>query len=231
MNKHKTILHESILDILHDTEMFGLSGACPVAYEPPANLGSKILLITGDNAGGKSLLCRYLGLVVHETTKMEFMRIGMQMRTESGMAKVFVFGDEGRSSTGQLTAHSILGAIHNSRQREHKHMVCLDEPDVGLSEGYQEAAGATIWQYANSLPDLCEGLVVVTHSRLIARSLLKMESHKMRVGDDLRPTWNWLEQGPIGRSMEDFENLRKVAHERFLAVTAIQNKRRAKYRE
>jgi hypothetical protein len=140
VSKSQSKLTQLLLDVLDDTEVFGAIGACPTAYEPARKASSRILLISGDNAGGKSFFCKYLSQFVREETKMEVMRIGMEMRTTGGMVRSFVFGDEGRCSTGELTAHSILGVIHNSRQRGHSHMVCLDEPDVGLSEGYQAAA-------------------------------------------------------------------------------------------
>ncbi len=219
------ILQEAIDAVVEDTEMFGVDGACPVSYEP-SKTGSKILLISGDNAGGKSLVCRFLSITARQLDKIEFIRIGMELRTASDMARVFVFGDEGRCSTGELTAHSILGAIHNSRQRTHAHIVCLDEPDIGLSEGYQEAVGKTLHDYGVTLPDLAEGLVVVTHSRPIAKALVKLDPHKFRVGDDLRLTQDWLTEGPLKRSLDDLANLKKLSHARFLAVTHIQNARK-----
>jgi len=221
-----SLLQEAIDAIVEDTEMFGIDGACPVAYEPPNN-DSRILLISGDNAGGKSLVCRFLSLTFSRS-KIEFMRIGMEMRTNGGMVRTFIFGDEGRCSTGELTAHSVLGAIHNSKQRTHAHVVCLDEPDTGLSEGYQQAVGETLVDYASTLPEHAAGLVVVTHSRFIANALMKLDPHRFRVGDDLRLTREWIRKGPLKRSMEDLANLKKISHKRFLAVTKVQNARKAK---
>ncbi len=225
------LFEEAMTAVREDAAMFGVTGACPVSFEPGQH-GSKVLLISGDNAGGKSLVCKYVESSMHRDAdehklRIEFMRIGMQLRSSGGMQRAFIFGDEGSESTGQITVHSILGAIRTSKGRTSAHMVCLDEPDIGLSEGYQAAVGETLHAYAADLPKHSVGLIVVTHSRPIASRLMTLAPHAMRVGDDLRPTASWIQDGPLPRSVEDLESLGQRATERFRAITRIQKERKA----
>jgi predicted ATPase len=222
---------DAVNAVLGDGEMFGAAGACPVRYEE-GGAGSRVLLVTGENAGGKSLVCRFIGQVMLRDAKaageaLEFMRIGMEMRSKGGMACVFVFGDESWQSTGELTAHSVLGAIRNSRERGRAHAVCLDEPDTGLSESYQAAVGEALAAYAADLPELASGLIVVSHSRPLVSRLFALAPHCMRVGDDLRPTAEWLGNGSLPCSIEDLESLKQRSDARFRAVSDIQARRKA----
>ena len=45
------------------------------------------------------------------------------------------------SSTENISVRTALAGIRNSRDRTHPHILMLDEPDIGLSEGYQKALG------------------------------------------------------------------------------------------
>lgn len=224
-------LFEAVRVMAEDDEMFGRSGACPMLLEP-GNPGTRILLVTGENAGGKSLVCRFIAqhvarMAADAETKVEFMRIGMELRSAPGIHRAFIFGDEGIDSTGRNTVKSVLGALRTSAARETPHVVCLDEPDIGLSEGYQAAVGETLARYGADLPDTAVGLVVVTHSRPIASRLLELRPHCIRVGDDLRPTAEWLENGPLPRTADDLQGLCSMAANRYRAVNTIQTTRRA----
>lgn len=212
-----------------DAELFGPAGACPTLVEPGGN--DRLLLVTGGNAGGKSLVCRYLGSKARELSEGrsgEYMLIGMGKRTEAGMHRAFIFGaNEASESTGKVSSRAVRGAFRTCQGREHAHYLCLDEPDIGLSEEMQHGMGAAIADFAAALPPLTQGLVVVTHSRAIARALLAHEPWCIRAGDDLRPTRDWANSAVVPASAGDFWSLEDRARARWHAVQGVLDARKA----
>lgn len=224
------ILIDALNEAAEDDELFGTGGACPSLFEP-GHPESRVLLISGENAGGKSLFCRFLQTVIqHDHEKFEFMRVGMEMRSQGGIRRALMFGNESDESTGQISIRCVRGGISTCQGRENPHILCLDEPDIGLSEGYQAGLGELIANFACDLPKLTEGLVIVTHSRPIARALLSTLDHSphcIRVGDDLRTTAEWIDKGPLPRTVDDVESLNGRSVERFRAVNKVIQQRRA----
>lgn len=212
------------LDRIAEDEEF--VSICPLLVEPGH---PRLLLITGENAGGKTFVSGYLGQVLrldHEgPEKIEVMDIGMRRRTESGFGRSLIFGDESWESTGQISVKAITGAIRTSKGRENAHLIVLDEPDIGLSESYQHAVGELLAEFADEMPERMTGLVIVTHSRPLARALMRLAPTCVRVGDDLRPTGEWLEHGPLPRNAEDVKGLQETALTRFRGLSALIRKR------
>jgi hypothetical protein len=214
-----TDLAHLVESVLADEALFGADGPCPVRAEEGAH--PRLLLVTGGNAGGKSLVCRFLNQKASEA-KVEFMRVGMGRRTRPGIERSFIFGhDEDRESTGRVSANAVRGGINTCRGREHPHYLCLDEPDVGLSDEMQGGLGALLAGFAADMPDKTLGLVVVTHSRHVAKALLALSPRCLRVGDDLRPTAEWASAEPRPASAEAFLALGSVATGRLRAVQAV----------
>lgn len=223
----KATLREMVDQLVEDGEYFGPDGACPTRFEEGAN--PRVLLITGGNASGKSFACRYLNSIA-DGEKVEFMRVGMGMRTGSGipgMQKAMMFGDEGVNSTGIVSGNVIRTGISTCEGRGHAHVLCLDEPDIGMAEETQDAAGQVLARFAQAMPEKTLGLVVVTHSRQIAGRLLALDPIRLRCGDaDLRTTEEWVSQGPLAMSIEDYEAQRERAHERRRAIQSVINSRK-----
>jgi len=224
------LLLDLIDQVRQDEELFGADGPCPVRVEPGAN--PRLLLVTGANAGGKSLVCRVLNARAHEIPKetggrFEFMRVGMGKRTAPGMERAFIFGgNEDRESTGRISANAVKGGLNTCRGRKHPHVLCLDEPDIGLSEEMQGGLGAALAAFAADLPAHTEGLIVVTHSRHVVRPLLPLAPWCLRAGDDLRPTAEWVAAAPVPATAEDFLGLGAAATARLRAVQAVLDARR-----
>ena len=53
----------------------------------------RLLLVAGENASGKSLLCRMVCLLAHNEGAVA-VSISIRERTASGIARAFMFGDE-----------------------------------------------------------------------------------------------------------------------------------------
>lgn len=208
-----------------DAELFGADGACPMLHEPG---DPRLILITGTNGGGKSFLTKALSSYLHLEApgKIEWMPVSMSMRTSPGMHRAFMFGDEGRESTGRISLTSVLGGLRTCRGRNNPHVLILDEPDVGLSESYQHGLGDLLTDFAAGLPDLTRALIVVTHSRTIAGALSRAGATKLRIGDDLRPTDDWIRDGEKPRTAKDVEELPEKTRARMKAIQAVINARK-----
>ncbi|MBY3433852.1 hypothetical protein HFN89_06785 [Rhizobium laguerreae] len=185
-----------------------------------------LLVVTGENASGKSLafmLISQLGRTFAKQDKidLEVMDIGMGRRTTSGIAKAFMFGDENIDSTGNISIKIVQTAVSTSQARKGFHYLMLDEPDIGVGEGYHNAIGHFLSDFAKDLPETCLGLVVATHSRRITERLLDAGASSLRLGSDLRQVREWVRDGDIEKSLDELINLKDISLQRFRAVTAM----------
>jgi hypothetical protein len=236
MAKQKSTLAERLMNEISEADdFFGPEGPCPALVEPGAP-GSKVILVSGENAGGKSFIVKWMKALVHNQEKaggpkIEFMDCGMHLRTMPGIHRAFMYGEENVESTGNISIKAVLGGLATCRKREHAHVLSLDEPDIGLSEGYQTALGELIEEFAVDMPEKTEALVVVTHSRQIAWQLLhgtpgaNLSPHCIRVGDDLRPTREWVANGPLKRSVDDLKSLAERTVHRYRAMQKVIDER------
>lgn len=215
-------LRDILGELLGDGEFFGAQGACPVRFEEGAQ--DRVLLITGGNASGKSFACRYLNHRAGEA-KVEFMRIGMSLRTQSGIERSFIFGDEKTSSTGQVSGKVLRAGEANCRGRGSDHFICFDEPDIGMSDEMQDATGQFLARFGSTLPERTLGMVVVTHSRAIARRLMALDPLRLRCGDDQRSTADWIESGPLPVTEDALEEMRATSNARRSAIQRVLNAR------
>jgi len=218
-----------LIELLREADdLFGPEGPCPALVEPGSN--GRILVLTGGNASGKSLACRFLEANAKDDAgkAVEFMRVGMAKRTEGGVIRAMMFGDEERDSTGGVSAGVVATGMDTCRGRKAAHFLCLDEPDIGLSERMQGGLGAALASFAASMPDLTLGLVVVTHSRHVAGALLALDPWCIRVGDDVRPTREWAATPEAPATEAEFLGLRGAAHARYRGVQRALNARKAK---
>lgn len=184
-----------------------------------------VLVVTGENAGGKSLAFLILNTLVRNFGKADkidvlVMDIGMHRRAASGIQRAFMFGDEDTDSTGNISIRVMQTAIENSRKQDY-HYLMLDEPDIGVGEGYHNAIGKYLADFAADLPEKCLGLVIATHSRKIARNLVDAGASSLRLGGDLREVREWIMMGDIEKSLEELLALKEVTHERFKGVSKM----------
>lgn len=187
-----------------------------------------VLVVTGENASGKSLAFLILNNLVRNFGKDDkidvlVMDIGMSRRTKSGIERAFMFGDEDRDSTGNISIKVMQTGVENSRRNDRYHYLMLDEPDIGVGEGYHNAIGQFLSDFATSLPEKCLGLIVATHSRKITRKLLDAGASSLRLGNDLRDVKEWVTNGDIEKSLDDLNALKTISLERFRGVSKMLN--------
>jgi DNA repair ATPase RecN len=155
-----------------DSIIFDAEGISGFAH---LNGDAKLNIVFGDNASGKSLMLTALRAFIgpREESGAESFTVSMNMRTNGGMARAFMYQDESYSSTGAASLSSVTGAFRNAAARTHPVWLFLDEPDTGLSDRYASAMGAFIAQQVNALPDHVRGVTLVSHSRPLLRRLLR----------------------------------------------------------
>lgn len=165
-----------------DTDLFhGDASVLPVRLEQGA-AESLFVLVTGDNATGKSLFAKVLGANLARKAETAFGReriavynLGMGLRTAHGMARSFVYGGyEGDSSTGAMSLRAVEGGLrqcHPERPRREPCILILDEPDIGLSDAYATALGDLVADETVTLDPQVLAIVVVSHNRLFLNRL------------------------------------------------------------
>lgn len=216
-------MHKPFLTVLQDFLVLlyfsGEDSPFQVSFEPGSD-NARLLVVTGDNIGGKSFLLSALGEYARKYLDTPYIETSMRMRTSAGLHRAFMYGSDQDQSTGMTSVKSVMGAMRTCEQRTEAHYLLLDEPDTGLSEGYQRALGEKLGRFANNLPAQTHGMVVTSHSRPLVRELVAcsqaggLSPHRLRMGDDLRPTRQWLDEGSAYRSLEDLERLMGMGRER-----------------
>jgi hypothetical protein len=196
----------------------------PFLLEPGTR--SDVLVMTGENASGKSLAFMILNnlarnFATQDGVSLEIMDIGMGRRTTSGIMKGLMFGDENTDSTGNISLKVMQTAVSTSRGRTGYHYLMLDEPDIGVGEGYHNAIGSFLVAFAEEMPEKCLGLVIATHSRRIVERLVNGGASSLRLGGDLRPVREWIRDGDIEKTVDDLVALKDTSRQRLLAVSAM----------
>jgi hypothetical protein len=193
----------------------------------------KLVFMAGPNATGKSFLARIVqgfGRAHHKTAPINVSmteRTGSGLSDMAGMRRAFMFGDESEHSTGTTSTKTVDTAMRtaNSYVKDGKSpLLVLDEPEIGLSEGYEYAMGVFIAQKTLELPDTICGVLVVSHSKALARGLcdgLGQEPSFVHTGAEALPLQGWL-NATERFSVEELLALPKKDHEGWRAVAAVE---------
>lgn len=203
--------------VADDSAIFASQGS-PFYATLSAEGSPRLLVVTGENASGKSLFVRMLCHLSAKHHGLLPVSVSVRERTGSGMRQAFMFGDEQTQSTGATTVSAIRRALENNLDRPQGSLLVVDEPELGLSEGYAAALGAYIGQGLENLPDACRGVVVVTHSRPLVRALWNaspLEPTHVAVGQDaVVGIEAWLDQTET-RTVDELLALEDIGLERF----------------
>lgn len=220
----------SVLDgPLFATDSGGLTGTFQEGHPD-----SRVILIVGDNAAGKSLVIRVLASKLN-TAKVEPLQVSMKYRTAPGMHRSFMFGPCGDSedSTGNISLGAIKGAFRTAEARSTPTWVMLDEPDTGLADGYCAAMGTYLANFGNRLPlNECQGLAVVSHSRKLMSAMtfsLQLAPHVVCLADyqsdDILQAWLEDERE---RTVEELLALGDASLARWRVIEGIINRSKQK---
>ncbi len=191
----------------------------------PGSPDSGVFILVGDNASGKSLLMRILASWLNDD-KVEPLQVSMRYRTEAGLHRAFMFGSESDRSTGAVSLHAVMGGLRTCRGRSTPSWLLLDEPDIGLAEGYSQALGQHLAEFGNELDGQgTRALGLVTHSKALVRSLterLKHPPHVLVTGEHHAGMTleQWL-QDQRSRTLEELLSLENRGFETWRKVQKI----------
>lgn len=192
---------------------------------------SRVCLIVGENASGKSVFFQIMAARARQAHKLLPVTISIRERTGagsyemSGMRRTMMFGDESQQSTGATSFSVIQSGFLNATKPDTPALLLLDEPEMGLSDGYARALGHYIGREALAAPDSLAGVVVVSHSRVLVEGMCMMAGISpvfVNLNPSPVPLLDWLEQ-PEVRSIDDLMTLREVATERRRKIATLRN--------
>jgi len=143
--------------------------------------GSRLFVITGENATGKSFLRRVISGRLRKN-KVEAIGLSQEGRSSSGIASACIYGDEQWQSTGANSTHTLLAAFKTAKSREGKHAIIFDEPDIGLSDAYAAGAGIAISDFVRDIPSKTVLVAVMTHRKALVRQLLPANPSFIHLG-------------------------------------------------
>lgn len=225
------IVDNPVLDLvrtsLKRSPLFAANGGPLVASFEEGDPESRVLLIAGDNASGKSFLVRVLAAKLNDQ-KVEPVQVSMRYRTMSGLHRAFMYGGgDAEDSSGNVSLIALRGALRTVEGRETPSWLMLDEPDTGLAEGYCGALGTYLADFGNRMPvSNCQGFTVVTHSRRLVSSMLfslQKKPHFLCFSDyaanDLMEAW--LEDAR-DRTVEELLGLGETSINRFRQINRLQ---------
>lgn len=196
----------------------------PAKYVPGEG---KLVVAIGGNASGKSFFRRVIQGVC-SLTKIECMHLSMEGRRSVAYNPqlIFVYGAEDYQSTGEISSRTVTTAIRSSKDRESKHLIFWDEPDIGLSDDWSASMGAAIRDFGAEAPAKLIAAVTVTHSKPLLQQLVSAKPHTVIFGEDSPDSLEeYLSRPPRVRSLED---LSEESHRRFKLIQPIINERKAK---
>lgn len=157
----------------------------------------KSVLFIGDNATGKSFYSSILKSV-SEKLGWSGYNIGMKLRTQSGITRMFL-ADEDIGSTGAGSISNMKNAIKNIKKEDgkNKRILVLDEPTIGLSHRYEKAMGEYI---ATELKEMVEldhfaGMFLTTHCKEMIREMMSCGIHfTVYTTSDYKSLNDWLNE-------------------------------------
>lgn len=196
----------------------------------------RVLIVAGENCSGKSLLAQSLTSWAKHHHGITNISVSIRERTGAGtfelagMRRIMMFGDDSEQSTGAGSARVIDSAFQNLKSRAdetHRAILMLDEPELGLSEGYAGAMGRYIGSKALIMPDLSSGVAIVTHSRVLGRELAASlnEAPSFLMLNGSIGLAEWLKGDPV-RTVEELLGLPKLNHERWKLVNKVLERKR-----
>jgi len=215
---------KKLLELTFELDYFqpGASKETPIPYHWTPARKSNFVVVVGENASGKSFLRRVLSAVAHKT-KVEPMTVSMEGRQTGGFERAFIYGDEGRSATGNLSCNSVLTGISTCKSRDKPHIIVWDEPDLGLSDSWAKSMGITFQEFANDLPEKTLAVVVITHNSNLLRELISVDHHFVCLGDEgYENLTSWVNR-PLSK-VKPLKELAEEEHKRFKKILTVLRK-------
>ena len=143
---------------------------------------SNLAVVVGNNSSGKSVLRRQMQ---EECNRHDFETLDLSMELRSHEDSEFrgeYYGNEEVLSTGVISISSVLRLISTSRNEKRKHVIMLDEPDVGLSDEVAAGVGVELANYLTKPSSNLVGALLITHRRAMLDVLLDLAPSVVFIG-------------------------------------------------
>lgn len=155
---------------------------CQITWGHP-----KLVIITGPNAAGKSVLRKIIHNQVADR-KMTYFNYSQEGKAQShGLQRLMIYGTETDESTGYNSVKSFTKCLQSIKAAERPCFAMIDEPEIGCSEEVQAGIGLRLAQETpdmdNTMPNV-GGIFVVTHSRQLIKHALPANPTHWRLSDD-----------------------------------------------
>lgn len=219
-----------VTNLIADTHLLSHT-KCPFSYHLQPGHG-QVLVVAGDNASGKSLVASIAAARAYYDHGVEPMTVSMTARTSSGMLRAFTYGGEDYRATGEVSLNVSFKALDAIPDRLGKGpsaraLAILDEPDVGLTEGFSYAFGQKLAQKINALPAGKRwNVLLVSHSREMVRGLADTltQAPSFLHTDTPLTLDDWCAQRPR-KSVAELEAMLKRAGEQIKQIRGILDER------
>ena len=163
----------------------------------------KLTILTGSNGAGKSVIRKILPTRVQKKlgkNTPEGLVSSLSLMTRAGlntMSGINFLRDSEWTSTGDNTVNLLRSII-----RHEERFIILDEVELGMGEELQ----LSIANYINSVKDevlkKSYGLLVITHSRIIAKTLKEDAFFNI---DGIETKEEWLNREIVPTDLDQFE--------------------------
>lgn len=163
----------------------------------------KLTILTGSNGSGKSVIRKLLPTRIQEKLgkeSPEHLVSSLSFMSRAGLNSTIgtnFLRDSEWTSTGDNTVH-LLKSIINHEER----FIVLDEVELGMGEELQLATA----NYINSVKDevlkKSYGLLVITHSRIVAKTLKEDAFFNI---DGIQTKEEWLNREIVPTDLDQFE--------------------------
>lgn len=208
-----------IPNVLHDIRDDYLS---TIGIDRHACDDARVLIVTGDNATGKSFLRRIFTYFIKANHKIQSIHLSQESRAAGGIERAFLYGDERDESTGCITVGTFMTGLRTSRARDIDHILLWDEPEIGLGEEVQLGAAIYLADQLKDWPPKLRGLIVMTHSRHFVSTLMKIEGSKfINLGNQYKTPDEWINRTIVPVSPEVVRQRGLDTFHKFSAVMNI----------
>jgi len=236
---------KALLDWILDLRYFHpdevLDGRTAIPYlRADGDPESRFVLVLGENAGGKSFFRRLVRLATSRPRAKdkdkggpfpvhEIIHLSMEGRAGGMAFSSMVYGSENWQSTGQNSAHTVLGGIKTATGRDHEVIVYWDEPDLGMSAACAAGVGVALKDFTQEAPEHVQAVFVTTHSPALVAQLLHCEARPYylylgsQVGPQTIEDWVKYQTDLVWTPIIGPEKLAEVSYGRFKDIQAILN--------
>lgn len=162
----------------------------------------KLTILTGSNGSGKSVIRKLLPLILQkklgkESPQRLVSSLSFMSRCAlNSMCGINFLRDSEWTSTGDNTVHLLRSILDHD-----EHFIVLDEVELGMGEELQLATANFINSVKEEVLKKSYGLLVITHSRIVAKTLKEDAFFNI---DGIKTKEEWLNREIVPTDLDKF---------------------------